>query len=105
MNLNGKLIDLSSPKIMGILNVTPDSFYDGGKYLTEKEILSRAEEILAEGADIIDVGACSSRPGAADISAECEKERLVTAFSVIRKAFPGALLSVDTFRAEIAGLL
>ncbi len=102
INCNGRLVDFSTPRIMGILNVTPDSFYDGGYYLTEKDILARASAILSEGADIIDVGACSSRPGAADITAEWEKERLVLAFGVIRKAFPDALLSVDTFRAEIA---
>ncbi len=102
INCKGQVVDFSIPRIMGILNVTPDSFYDGGKYQTEKEILKRAEAILNEGADIIDVGAYSSRPGATDITAEWEKERLVPAFTVIRKAFPDALLSVDTFRAGIA---
>jgi dihydropteroate synthase len=102
INCNGRVVDFSTPRIMGILNVTPDSFYDGGRYQTEKQVLKRAEAILNEGADIIDVGAYSSRPGAADITAEWEKERLVPAFRVIRKAFPDALLSVDTFRAGIA---
>lgn len=102
INCRGRVVDFSIPRIMGILNVTPDSFYDGGRYQTEKEILKRAEAILKEGADIIDVGAYSSRPGAAYITAEWEKERLVPAFSIIRKVFPEALLSVDTFRAGIA---
>ncbi|MBN1790633.1 MAG: dihydropteroate synthase [Bacteroidales bacterium] len=102
INCRGRVVDFSKPRIMGILNVTPDSFYDGGRYQTEQEILKRAEAILNEGADIIDVGAYSSRPGAVDITAEREKERLVLAFSIIRKVFPDALLSVDTFRAGIA---
>jgi dihydropteroate synthase len=102
INCRGRLIDFSVPRIMGIINVTPDSFYDGGCYLKEKDIVARASEILSEGADIIDVGACSSRPGAADITSEWEKERLIMALKAMRQAFPDALLSVDTFRAEIA---
>lgn len=102
INCKGCLVDFSTPRIMGILNVTPDSFYDGGFYTNEKDIVNRAADILSEGADLIDVGAYSSRPGAADVTADMEKERLVKAFRAIRRSFPDALISVDTFRAEIA---
>lgn len=102
INCKGRLIDLNTPRVMGILNCTPDSFYDGGCYNTEKEISLRAEEIISEGADIIDVGACSTRPGAALVSAEEEKTRLVLALKTIRKGFPDAIVSVDTYRAELA---
>jgi dihydropteroate synthase len=102
LNLNGTLFELSSPIVMGILNITPDSFFDGGRYLDEKQILFQCEKMLSEGADIIDIGAYSSRPGATDISTEEEQERLTKALQPIRKSFPGAILSVDTFRADIA---
>ncbi|MFA7446445.1 MAG: dihydropteroate synthase [Flavobacteriaceae bacterium] len=102
LNCNGKLIDLSSPKIMGILNHTPDSFFDGGKYKTEKEILLRAEKMLLEGADFIDVGAYSSRPNAAFVTEEQEIERLVFVLELLVKHFPEIPVSIDTFRSEAA---
>ncbi len=96
------LFDLSSPKVMGILNVTPDSFYDGGKFLDGQGILSHTKNMLDEGADIIDIGAYSSRPGAADVPETEELNRLKNALTVIRNHFPDAILSVDTFRANVA---
>ena len=87
---------------MGILNVTPDSFFDGGRFLSESAILRQVEKMLAEGADFIDVGGYSSRPGAADITEAEEKERTVTAISLIARAFPGTAISVDTFRSGVA---
>ena len=102
LNLGGELISLDSPLVMGILNVTPDSFYDGGKYLTEKSILARAEEIIAEGGKIIDIGAFSTRPGAKQISASEEINRLAPAVRAIREKFPRTPLSIDTFQSEVA---
>jgi len=102
LNCRGKLINLSTPKIMGVLNVTPDSFFDGGKYETEKEILKRTEQIVKEGASIVDIGAYSSRPGADNISSEEELKRLNNSLKIVRKNFPDAIISVDTFRSEIA---
>lgn len=102
INSNGKLIDVSSPKIMGILNHTPDSFFDGGKYKTEKELLLRAEKMLLEGADFIDVGAYSSRPNAAFVTEEQEIERLVFVLEILVKHFPEIPISIDTFRSEVA---
>ncbi len=99
---NGRLIDFSVPKVMGILNVTPDSFFDGGRYTTESAIISRVASMTGEGADIIDIGAFSSRPGAADISPEEEKARLLGALQIIRREFRDICISVDTFRADIA---
>jgi dihydropteroate synthase len=98
----GKLVDLSTPKIMGILNVTPDSFYDGGRYTNKDIILRRVEKMLEEGADLIDIGAYSSRPGADDIPAGEELKRLEMALQPIREKFQGILVSVDTFRSEVA---
>ncbi len=105
VNLGGELIDLSNPLVMGILNVTPDSFYDGGKYLTGKSILERAAQILEEGGRIIDIGAYSTRPGAKEITVKEELNRLIPAFKIIRKNFPGALLSLDTFRSEVVDFI
>ncbi len=102
LNINGRLIDLSKPKVMGIINITPDSFYAGSRKQTEKEILQRSNEIILEGGDIIDVGAFSTRPGATKVSLEEESIRLKMALEVIRKAHPNAIISVDTFRPEIA---
>ncbi len=102
LNCNGQLIDLNSPKIMGILNITPDSFYDGGRYTTKEAILNRVSTLLDEGADFIDVGAYSSRPGAKDISMEEELKRLHFALGIIREKYPEAILSVDTSRANVA---
>ena len=95
-------IKLETPLIMGILNVTPDSFYDGGKYTNERTILKRAEIILSEGADIIDIGAYSTRPGATDVSEGEEYKRMIPAVKAIRREFPKAILSIDTFRSGIA---
>jgi len=95
-------INFRNPLVMGILNLTPDSFYDGGSYLNEENIIKRASQILEEGADIIDLGAYSTRPGAAEVCAEEEYKRMAPAVKYIRKKFPNALLSIDTFRAEIA---
>ena len=102
INCSGKLLDLSEAKIAGILNVTPDSFYDGGRYTSEDKIIKRAEQLIEEGSDIIDIGAFSSRPDAKLISSEEEKKRLVPALTVIRKRFPELIISVDTYRSEIA---
>lgn len=95
-----KIIDY--PTIMGILNVTEDSFFDGGRYRTDAAVLKRAEQILSEGAAIIDIGAVSTRPGAADVSAEEEWSRLQPALQQILREFPDAVISIDTWRAEVA---
>ena len=95
-------INFQNPLVMGILNLTPDSFYDGGSYLNEENIIKRACQILEEGADIIDLGAYSTRPGAAEVSADEEYRRMAPAVKYIREKFPDAILSIDTFRAEIA---
>lgn len=102
INCNGKLIDLSKPKVMGILNVTPDSFFDGGKYNNPTEILNHVEKMLSEGATFIDVGAYSSRPGAKHISEEEELKRMLPVIELLIREFPNLLISVDTFRSEIA---
>ena len=102
VNIQGKLLDLSTPQVMGILNVTPDSFYADSRKQTEEAISERANQILAEGGSIIDLGAYSSRPGAADVSTEEEMERLARALRTIRSEHPGAIVSIDTFRAEVA---
>ncbi len=102
INCNGYLLDLSVPKISGILNITPDSFYDGGKYISEDAIKNRTKELIEEGADIIDIGAFSSRPGAELISESEETIRLQSTLEIVRKYFPNIILSVDTYRSEIA---
>ena len=102
INVSGRLIDLSYPQVMGILNVTPDSFFADSRKQTEEEIAKRAEQILEEGAAMIDVGAFSTRPGAAMVSEEEESARLHLALSVIRRNHPEAVLSVDTFRPTVA---
>ena len=102
INAGGSLIDLSSPCVMGILNATPDSFYAGSRMQTERDIAERANAIVAEGARIIDVGAFSTRPGAAPVSEQEEIQRLRTALAVVRREQPEALLSVDTFRPYVA---
>lgn len=104
INCNGQLVDLTEPRVMGILNVTPDSFYDGGLYLDEAALLKRVRQMIGEGAALIDVGACSTRPGAAWVEAEEEFRRLRFAFSAIRREFPGACLSVDTYNARAAAM-
>lgn len=102
MNVNGRLLDLSTPCVMGILNVTPDSFYSGSRMQTEGEIEARVRQILEEGAAIIDVGAYSSRPNADHVSAEEEMNRLRLGLDVLRRTAPDAIVSVDTFRADVA---
>lgn len=102
INLNGKLIDLTNPIVMGILNVGPDSFFDGGKYTTKDAVVQRAEQMIQEGAAIIDVGAVSTRPGAGMMSTKEELTRLLPAIGAIRKKFPDIPLSIDTFRSWVA---
>ena len=102
INVNGRLMDLSCPQVMGILNVTPDSFYAGSRKQTEEEIAARAQQILAEGGSIIDIGAYSSRSNAEHISAEEEMKRLRNGLEIIGREHPDAVLSVDTFRADVA---
>ncbi|MRX40705.1 dihydropteroate synthase [Flavobacterium sp. LC2016-23] len=102
INCKGQLIDLSTPKVMGVMNVTPDSFFDGGKYKNEYEIVTRAGKILTEGATFIDIGAYSTRPGAEFVPEQEEIARIVPAIEIILKHFPETLLSIDTFRAEVA---
>lgn len=102
INCKGNLIDVSSPKVMGILNITPDSFYDGGKYKNESDILFQTEKMLLEGATFIDVGAYSSRPGAAHISENEELSRMIPVVDLLINHFPEIIISVDTFRSKIA---
>jgi dihydropteroate synthase len=102
INCRGILLDISTPVVMGILNITPDSFYDGGKFNEENDRKKKVEKMLTEGASIIDIGGVSSRPGAADVSEEEEWHRLAPVLQMMKKDFPEALLSVDTTRASIA---
>ena len=102
INVNGTLMDLSTPRVMGIVNVTPDSFFAGSRTQTEADIARRVEQLLTEGADILDLGGYSSRSGAADVSPAEECERLRLGLSVIRRVCPDAVVSVDTFRADVA---
>ena len=102
LNVHGFLMDLREPQVMGILNVTPDSFYVGSRKQTEGEIAERCHQIVNEGGTIIDVGACSTRPGAEVASEAEEMERLRFALAVVRREFPGTALSVDTFRPDVA---
>lgn len=102
IKLKGNLIDLTKPVAMGILNITPDSFYDGGKYHSQAQILRQTEKMLSEGATIIDVGGYSSRPYADDIAEKEEKKRVVHTVHLLLKHFPNILISVDTFRAAVA---
>jgi dihydropteroate synthase len=102
INCKGTLVDVASPKVMGILNITPDSFFDGGKYKNESEILNQTEKMLSDGATFIDVGAYSSRPGAKHISEEDELNRIVPVINLLIKNFPEIIISVDTFRSKVA---
>ncbi|WP_242203716.1 dihydropteroate synthase [Aestuariivivens insulae] len=102
INCKGQLVDLSSPKVMGILNVTPDSFYDGGAYKNEKTILGQVEKMLNEGASFVDIGAYSSRPGADFVSEAEELKRILPIVKSILNKFPNTLLSIDTFRSTVA---
>jgi dihydropteroate synthase len=102
INCNGNLIDLSIPKVMGILNVTPNSFYDGGKHKNINSIIHQVDKMLSEGADFIDVGAYSSKPNAEFVSQDEEIKRLVHIIKELVNTFPNIIISVDTFRAEVA---
>jgi dihydropteroate synthase len=102
INCKGKLIDLSTPKVMGILNITPDSFYDGGLYKNDAVILNQVEKMLSEGATFIDVGAYSSRPNADHVSEDEELKRITPIVELILQEFPETLLSIDTFRSNVA---
>jgi dihydropteroate synthase len=102
VNAGGKLIDLSSPKVMGIINITPDSFYAESRKNGIADVLQQAEKMLADGATFLDIGAYSSRPGASDISVQEETDRLLPVVEAIASAFPDAIISIDTFRAKVA---
>jgi dihydropteroate synthase len=102
LNCKGQLITLEKPVVMGILNITPDSFYDGGKHVFIAEALNQTEKMLSEGAVFIDIGAYSSRPGAIDISVEEELARLLPVIEAVTKHFPEAIISIDTFRSTVA---
>lgn len=102
INCKGKLIDLSTPKVMGILNITPDSFYDGGKYKNDSEFLSQVYVMLKDGATFVDVGAYSSRPNAAEVSETEELNRISPIIELLLKEFPEILISIDTFRSSVA---
>lgn len=102
INCKGTLVDLSVPKVMGILNCTPDSFFDGGSYKNESDFLKQAEKLLTDGADFIDIGAYSSKPNADFVSEEEEVARMVPVVELVLKHFPDTLISVDTFRAAVA---
>lgn len=102
LNCNGRLLDLSEPQVMGIINLTPDSFYAASRKQAEGEIIARCHQILLEGASMIDVGACSTRPGGELVSEEEEAERLRRGLRLIRRELPDAILSIDTFRPEVA---
>lgn len=102
LNCNGQLLDISSPVVMGILNITPDSFYQGSRFNDEKGILTQAERMITEGVAVLDIGGMSSRPGAEIISAEEELERVLPVVKTLIKHFPNVILSIDTIRASIA---
>jgi dihydropteroate synthase len=102
MNIRGRLLSLANPAIMGVLNVTPDSFYDGGKYDSDEAILAQTETMITAGATFVDVGGYSSRPGADDISVDEEIRRISKAIKLIVKNFPETIISIDTFRSQVA---
>jgi dihydropteroate synthase len=102
INCKGRLIDLRQAKVMGILNITPDSFFDGGKFTEENTILERVRQLVTDGADIIDIGGASSRPGASLVPESEEEARLIPTIEVITKAFPDLIISVDTWRSTLA---
>ena len=104
INIKGHLLDLSQPHVMGILNVTPDSFFSGSRKQTEQEISERADQILSEGASIIDVGAYSTRPGSTFVSEEEEMARMRYGLEIVRRAHPNAIVSIDTFRSSVASM-
>lgn len=105
IEIDGKKIDFSNKAVMGILNVTPDSFFDGGCYSSEVALRNRIDQILGEGADIIDLGAYSTRPGAPDVSVDEELKRLDVAMELIRRYHPDAIVSIDTFRSSVASAI
>lgn len=102
IRIKGKLLDLSEPKVMGIINVTPDSFYDKSRYMEKEKIINQVKLMIDTGATFIDVGACSTRPGSEMVDKNTEKARLEIALSAIRESFPDTMISVDTFRSDIA---
>lgn len=102
INIKGRLMDLSRPRVMGIINITDDSFYAGSRHTGDEEILSVASRMLDDGADILDIGGCSTRPGSEAVSEPLEKERVCMATELILKRYPDAVISVDTYRASVA---
>lgn len=102
INIRGKLMDLSRPRVMGIINITNDSFYSGSRFIADDEILSVASGMLEDGADILDIGGCSTRPGSEAVPEPVERERVCRATELIMKQFPDAVISVDTWRASVA---
>ena len=102
LNLKGRLVTIHRPWVMGIINVTPDSFYSGSRVVDEQTLINRVQTMIADGADVIDVGACSTRPGSESVDARGEMERLEWALTAIRRVAPDVILSIDTFRAEVA---
>ncbi len=102
LNLRGRLVTIDRPWVMGIINVTPDSFYGGSRVADEGMLIERVRQMLAEGADVIDVGACSTRPGSQQVDAQGEMNRLQWALAAIRREFPDTIVSVDTYRAQVA---
>jgi len=104
INIKGNLLDISSPIIMGILNVTPDSFYDGGFYNSTNKVIDQVKKMVSDGASIIDIGGYSSRPGAEEISIDTELKRVLPVIKLIKKKYPKILISIDTFRSEVAKL-
>ena len=102
MNLRGRLVEIDRPWVMGIVNVTPDSFYSGSRATDELTLVDRVRLLMAEGADVLDIGACSTRPGSQSVDVQGEMERLQWALGIIRREAPGVILSVDTYRADVA---
>lgn len=102
LNIRGRVLDLSKPKVMGVINITPDSFFDGGRFINEDAIILQADKLINEGVDIIDIGGYSSRPGAAEVTEEMENQRVLHAIKLIKSSHPGTPISVDTFRADVA---
>jgi len=102
INIGGSLLSLDKPRVMGVINVTPDSFYKGSRYPGEEALLAAAKKMIDEGADFIDVGGYSSRPGAVNVTVAEEKKRVLPAIKMILAEIPDAIISVDTFRAEVA---
>ncbi len=102
IKINNKIIDFSTPKIMGILNLTPDSFYDGGKYIDNDSLLKKTKDMILAGADIIDIGAVSTKPGADDVTINEELKRIIEPIKLLSSAFPKTIFSIDTYRAKVA---